>query len=174
MPMNEEQVRFCLRCGAALQPRQVDRRMRPSCPSCGWTYFDNARVAAAALLTEGQRVLLVQRRFPPFAGLWGLPAGFVDGGEDPAQTAARECAEETGLQVRPLRLVETLTGRIHPRGADVVLVYQAALVGGQLQAADDAGAADWFPLAALPPLAFPSTQRVLEKLAHGRFDLCSW
>ncbi len=166
----EKQARFCLRCGAALQLRQIAGRQRPSCPRCGWTFFANPRVAAAVVVVENQRILLVQRRFPPFAGLWALPAGFVDAGEEPALAAERECAEETGVQVCVERLIDVVTGRTHPRGADLVLVYQAQRTGGQLQAADDAQAAAWFSLDALPPLAFASTQRALEKILHRRLE----
>ncbi len=42
-------------------------------------------------------VLLLKRRYPPFAGLWAIPGGFVKLHEPLEQAARRELAEETGL-----------------------------------------------------------------------------
>lgn len=105
---------------------------------------------------DGPRVLLVQRRNPPFEGAWALPGGFVDEGEQVAQAAPRELAEETGLEVGPLGLlgVYDTPGR-DPRGWTVSVVY-IAHVECELEVAggDDARDARWFALDALPPLAF--------------------
>jgi ADP-ribose pyrophosphatase len=115
------------------------------------------------LIEREGRVLLVRRVNEPFRGLWTLPAGFVDAREDPAEAAARECFEETGLSVRVTRVLDVVAGREHERGADFVIVYQAEIVSGDLRAADDADAADWFRRDDLPPLAFKATQKVLAK-----------
>ncbi len=135
--------------------------VRPVCPQCGWIYFVDPKVAAAILVERDGRVLLVRRVNEPFRGLWTLPAGFVNGGEDPAEAAARECLEETGLQVRVTRVLDVIAGREHERGADFVIVYLAEVFGGELAAADDADAAEWFERGNLPPLAFKATQKVL-------------
>ena len=107
-------------------------------------------------------MLLVRRSNEPFRGLWTLPAGFINGGEDPAEAAARECFEETGLNVRVMRVLDIISGREHPRGADFIIVYQATVVGGELKPDDDADAVEWFAREDLPPLAFRATQKVLE------------
>lgn len=46
-----------------------------------------------------ERVLLVEHLFHPRFP-WGLPGGWLDRGEDPADTVVREFREETGLRVR--------------------------------------------------------------------------
>jgi ADP-ribose pyrophosphatase YjhB (NUDIX family) len=125
-------------------------------------YFADPKVAAAVLVEQDGRVLLVRRINEPFRGLWTLPAGFVDAEEDPAQAAARECLEETGLTVRVTRVLEVVAGREHPRGADFVIVYAAEVESGELAAADDADAAGWFDRSDLPPLAFKATRLVLQ------------
>lgn len=47
--------------------------------------------------TEPRLVLIRQYRYPLDAYIYELPAGLVDAGETPAQAAAREMKEETGL-----------------------------------------------------------------------------
>ena len=154
---------FCPRCGTAVVYEEKFGMIRPVCPQCGWIHFVDPKVAAAVLVEQEGRVLLVRRVNEPFRGLWTLPAGFVNGGEDPAEAAARECLEETGLSVRVKRVFDIVAGKEHPRGADFVIVYQAELVGGELHPADDADAVEWFPREDLPPLAFRATQKVLAR-----------
>jgi ADP-ribose pyrophosphatase YjhB (NUDIX family) len=93
--------------------------------------------------------------------LWSFPAGFINAHEDPAEAAARECLEETGLQVQVLGLAALVSGREHPRGADFVLVYFAKITGGSLVPGDDAEQAVFFERSALPPLAFRATRVAL-------------
>lgn len=155
------QIKFCPRCGSAVTLEDKFGKVRPVCPSCGWIYFADPKVAAAVLVEQDGRVLLVRRANEPYRGLWTLPAGFVDAEEDPARAAERECYEETGLTVRVTRVLEVVSGREHPRGADFVIVYAAEVESGILQAADDADAVEWFPRSDLPPLAFKATQKIL-------------
>lgn len=147
--------------------KKVMGEVRPACPACGFVYYTDPKVAAGALLVEDRSVLLVRRTVDPYIGAWSIPAGFVNAFEDPAQAAARECREETCLEVQVDGLYEMITGREHPRGADIFLVYLAKRVGGTLRAADDADGAAWFSLDDLPQLAFQSTRRILEKLKSG-------
>ena len=153
---------FCPRCGAPVTHEERFGKVRPVCPQCGWIHFVDPKVAAAVLVIHEGRVLLVRRVNEPFRGLWTLPAGFVNGGEDPAEAAERECLEETGLTVRVTGVFNIVSGREHPRGADFVIVYHADVFGGDLKADDDADAVDWFDGENLPPLAFRATQKVLQ------------
>jgi len=155
-------IKFCPRCATKVNRVESFGAVRPVCPQCGWIYFQDPKVAAAVLVEKDGRVLLVRRVNEPFRGMWTLPAGFVNGGEDPAEAAARECLEETGLTVCVTHVLEVIPGREHERGADFVIVYHAEVAGGELVPADDADAAEWFPRDALPPLAFRATQLVLE------------
>lgn len=159
----DEQVKFCTRCGAEVKREEKFGLIRPICPQCGWIFFVDPKVAAAVLIEKDSRVLLVRRANEPYRGLWTLPAGFVNGGEDPAQAAARECLEETGLSVVVKRVLDVIAGREHNRGADFIIVYTAEILSGELTPADDADAADWFAYDDLPPLAFEATRKVLIK-----------
>jgi ADP-ribose pyrophosphatase len=57
--------------------------------------------AVMMAVDEKKRILLVrQYRLPAGKNLWELPAGSVDPGEKPLQTARRELIEETGYRAR--------------------------------------------------------------------------
>ena len=159
-----DEYRYCPRCATLLERQLRFGKERPVCPACGWIYFTDPKVAAAVLVVESGRVLLVRRVNDPQRGLWSLPAGFVDAGEDPAAAAARECLEETGLRVVITGLMDVMFGQEHPRGAHIVIVYRAVVQGGVLHPDDDVDQVEFHDLAALPPLAFRSTQNILDRL----------
>jgi len=151
------QLNYCPQCGHRLEDREAHGRLRRACPACDVIVFREHKVAAGVLVHRQGEVLLVRRRLDPQRGLWSLPAGFVDFGEDPAETALRECREETGLEVEIAGLLAVVAGREHQRGADIVIVYSARCVGGDLAPADDVDGAAYFGPDRLPPLAFRAT-----------------
>jgi 8-oxo-dGTP diphosphatase len=63
-----------------------------------------------------RRLLLIRRGHAPSAGLWSVPGGRMEPGETEAQAVVREVAEETGLRVRPDRVL----GRVRIEGDGVV------------------------------------------------------
>jgi ADP-ribose pyrophosphatase YjhB (NUDIX family) len=62
------------------------------------------------------RLLLIRRGHAPSAGLWSVPGGRMEAGETEAEAVVREVAEETGLRVRPDRVL----GRVRIDGDGVV------------------------------------------------------
>lgn len=102
------------------------------------------------------QVLLIQRKKPPFANHWALPGGFVDQ-DEPLETAARrELQEETGLAGMALQQLAAFgdPGR-DPRGWTVSVAFWGWVTEALIaRAGDDAAHAAWWPLDALPPLAF--------------------
>ena len=163
-------LNYCPRCGHALENKEAFGRTRRFCPACDRVIFHEHKVAAGVLVEREGQVLLVRRRMGLRRGLWTFPAGFVDFNESPAQAAARECREETGLEVEITGLLDVVAGREHERGADIIIVYRARIVGGELTAADDADRVAFFTPdgADLPPLAFHATQVVLDKWRDSR------
>lgn len=65
--------------------------------------------AASVALIDRDKVLLIQRARPPYDGLWTLPGGRLEPGEDAEACAVREVREEVGLRVFALRPVSRLT-----------------------------------------------------------------
>lgn len=161
----ENEIKYCPRCASALELGERFGRQRLYCPRCDWVYFADPKVAVAALIEQEGQILLVRRGNDPQRGLWTLPAGFVDAGEDPREALVRECLEETGLKVRVTRLFDVLYGLEHSRGAHILIVYRAQIVSGTPRPGDDVDGVRFFQRDALPPLAFSTTQRILQKLA---------
>jgi ADP-ribose pyrophosphatase YjhB (NUDIX family) len=157
-------VNYCLRCGTQLVLAERYGRQRKTCPACDWVYFADPKVAVATLIVQDGKVLLVRRNINPNRGMWTLPAGFVDAGEDPVHAAKRECLEEAGVQVKVSGLITVLFGQEHPRGAHIIIFYQADIVSGKLTPGDDVDQVAFFDRSSLPPLAFQSTYQVLNIL----------
>jgi ADP-ribose pyrophosphatase YjhB (NUDIX family) len=74
------------------------------CPHCGFRYYFNPTVSAAAILvrSDGQ-VLLIRRAKEPALGKWAFPGGFIDFDEAAETALRRELQEELGLRVEGLR-----------------------------------------------------------------------
>lgn len=164
--MIEGTLKYCPLCGTELSERYHTGRMRPSCPNCMWVYFPDPKVAVAVLLKKEEQVLLVQRRYDPQKGHWTMPSGFVDAGEDPKVAAERECLEETGLAIADIKLVDVIFSQEHPRGASILIVYQAKIKSGKLKPGDDVTQAKFYAIDNLPTLAFTSTKEILNLYAN--------
>ncbi len=102
------------------------------------------------------KVLLIQRGNEPFKGCWAFPGGFMNMDETTEQCAIRELEEETGLVVSNLQQIGAYSKVDRdPRGRTVTVAYLASVDASvPVMGQDDAAKAEWFPLSALPPLAF--------------------
>ena len=118
--------------------------------------------ADCVVVRSGSEVLLVRRGGEPFKGCWALPGGFMEMDETIEHCAVRELEEETGLRFaeQDLRLIGVYSapGR-DPRGRTVTAAFRVEsgerrAESGEPVAGDDAAEVRWWPLAALPPLAF--------------------
>ena len=141
--------------------------MRPTCPSCAYIWYRNPVPAAGVILVRDGCVLLVKRKFEPRAGWWCLPAGFMEAGETPEQSAVRELQEETGVIAQLTGLFGVYAGFDDPRVRAVLILYTGDATGGEERAGDDALELAWFPLDALPDeLAFASHRQALAELVE--------
>ncbi len=115
---------------------------------------------------EGKmKVLLVQRKHPPFKGKWALPGGFMNIDETLHAAALRELKEETGIEqmdLQPFRVFDE-PGR-DPRGRTVTLVFYGFTdsIPENAIAGDDAASLDWFEVDDLPELGFDHEKIIAE------------
>jgi len=162
---------YCLRCGRALEDRELFGRVRRACPDCGWIHFRSAPVAAGSILFQEDRLLLIRRKHPPLQDHWSFPCGFQEADESPAQAAEREAREETGLEVRAGDVFGVFFDHNGAKNV-VVVVYRGEITGGTLRPGDDAAEVRAFPLRETPEnLAFPSSFEVVRRLrAEARLE----
>lgn len=124
--------------------------------------------AVLAVVPRGQEVLLVQRRNPPDAGLWGFPGGKVDFGEALMAAAERELREETGVRARAVRVLTALDVIGQGAAPDHHFVLIAVLcdwLEGEPVAADDAQDARWVALAELDRLPLSKDVAAVARMA---------
>lgn len=160
-----EEFAYCPHCAAPLVTRPVGDKPRRACPECGYVYFTDPKVGVGVFVVDDGKVLLVRRRVPPEKGKWSIPAGFLDSGENPQETAVREAREETNLIVEIEELVDVYFNPASGGpGASIFILYRARLLGGELCAGDDADDAAFFGLDELPELAFASTRDAIRRL----------
>ena len=170
--MNVGSFEFCPYCGTALRMQHAFARVRPTCPSCGYVYFKDPKVAVIGLITDADHLLMIQRGVDPAKGKWALPGGFMDAGEMPEEALVREVDEEVGLSVQVDDLLDIFPMVGHgSTSRGIVIAYRASpLVPGRarLLSQDDVIAADWFTHDNLPEeIAFDSTQSLISRWHNG-------
>ena len=120
------------------------------------------RLTVDGIVCRGNEILLVQRAFDPFKGRWALPGGFVEYGETVEAAVCREVREETGLLVKPCGLAGVYSDPSRdPRGHTVTVVMYCEVVSGTLGGDHEVQDLRYFPVRALPAMAFDH-----EKIIH--------
>ncbi|TFB86242.1 NUDIX domain-containing protein [Cryobacterium algoricola] len=127
-------------------------------------------IGVTAVVVRGDEALLVRRADN---GNWSNVAGVVDPGEEPADAAAREVLEESGLVAEVDALVGVFASEPlqyangdHAQYLDVLFLCR--WVSGEPHPADGENtAAAWWPLDALPPLPGTHDERLRLALAHA-------
>ena len=106
------------------------------------------------------KVLLVRRGGEPFKGEWAFPGGFLHMDETAEEGALRELREETALTPSAIGQLGVFSDVDRdPRERVITIAWYALVKPSEVVGGDDAAEAAWFPVDALPPLAFD----------HGKF-----
>jgi ADP-ribose pyrophosphatase YjhB (NUDIX family) len=141
---------WCPLCRSRLELREVCDRVRLACSNrhCQYVHWDNPKPVVLALIERDGKLVLVRRKVNPAIGSWCLPGGFLEEGESAEEACVREVAEETHLVVK----VDRLLGTYSPCHSvnEIILVYSAVIVGGELAPGDDADKAEVFGKDELP------------------------
>lgn len=124
-------------------------------------------------ITRGEEVLLIKGA--PNKRLWANRyngvGGHVERGEDVGSAALREVGEETGLDVRHMRLCGTVMVDASDEIGIAIYVFRAEYAGGVLVASEE-GALEWIRVERLPELPVVDDLRVIlpRVLRHSMGD----
>jgi NADH pyrophosphatase NudC (nudix superfamily) len=165
-------MKFCPRCGGAMELVQFEEHLRPRCTSCGFVLFMNPYPTVSVLIVQDGRFLLARRAPHSFRpGVWCLPGGFVEWEEDFLTAGRREALEETGLVIQIDALVNVVSSFLGPNIHPLNLALLAHPVGGEAKGGDDIDLVDWFtPDAPLPEMAFDSDVHLLTRYFEAPFE----
>lgn len=119
-------------------------------------------VGVGGVIVSHGRALLVKRGKPPLEGQWSIPGGLLEIGETLMEGVRREMREETGMDVRPLDLIDVferieLDGGGKARYHYVVLDYLCEATGGEARAGDDVTHVAWASAEELEQYSLSST-----------------
>ena len=119
------------------------------------TTYKKPSLTVDGIIKKEGKILLIERKNPPFKGMYAIPGGFVEYGETVENAVIREIEEETGLKTEIKRLVGVYSDPDRdPRGHTVSSVYHLNPFGGKLKEGSDAVDARYFKIDNLPDLAF--------------------
>lgn len=131
--------------------------------------YATAKIDVRGAVIRGGQLLLVKEKVD---GLWTMPGGWADVGENPASMVAREVLEESGFIVRPFRVVGVFDANRGGRPMEFYhaykIVFLCEITGGEATPSHETLEVAFFDPAHLPPLSKNRTneRHVAEVLAH--------
>lgn len=155
---------YCQNCGGKLELKgDREGKIRAICPACGFILYKNPIPAVAIFVqNDAGEVLLVKRLCEPQAGMWALPSGYIEIDMSPQQNAIAEMQEETGLIGEVEHFIDWYYGYSPIYLRTLSLGFKMKVLGGTLQAGDDACDARFFALDEFPPIAFAAHRHFIK------------
>lgn len=161
-------LKSCPFCTVTLTVVEIGGKDRLACVQCEFVHWNNPKPVTATVVPVNDGVVLVKRKYEPYVGDWCLPGGFIEATEHPAESAAREVFEETGLEVKITKLLDAASPG---RGINVVILfYEGTPISGTLTPGDDADDARVFTREELSSVkvAFALHQRIIDEWFEAR------
>ena len=86
-------------------------------------------VGVGGVVVRDGKVLLVRKTYPPSAGHWLIPGGYLEPGETLAQGASREIWEEAGVRVQIEGIIAVRSRTQDEGSTDTYVVFLAVATG---------------------------------------------
>ena len=104
--------------------------------------------AVGAIVIKEDTVLLIKRAKEPSAGQWSIPGGKIELGETLAEAAVRETVEETGVEIRPDKVVNTYDNIIRDSSGEIkyhylIVYYLADHICGEARVSAETSGVMW-------------------------------
>jgi ADP-ribose pyrophosphatase YjhB (NUDIX family) len=122
----------------------------------------------AAVIKEG-KILLVHERSD---NKWSMPGGWADVGDVPSEVAIRETKEESGYDVKPVKVIGVFDANRSGRQLEFFhafkIVFLCELLGGEAATSDETQDVGFFNFDDLPPLSPNRTNEnhITQIIAH--------
>ncbi|RHW39071.1 NUDIX domain-containing protein [Neobacillus notoginsengisoli] len=118
------------------------------------TGYATPKVDIRAVVFRDNKILMVKEKAD---GKWALPGGWADIGSTPSEVAVKEVKEESGFDVKTVKLIAVLDKKCHPHPPSPFYSYklfiQCEIVGGQPEEGIETSGVGFFSENELPPLS---------------------
>lgn len=120
------------------------------------TQPDTVPVGIACFVWRDGKFLMMHRSGKHAGGMWSVPGGHLERGESWEETAAREVAEETGMQIKNIRFMAVTNDIMPPSKHYVSIWMEADWASGEPQNLEPEKCSDmlWCDFASLPTPLF--------------------
>lgn len=169
--------KYCPQCGSKVR-RGCFQENIFSCSQCHYKQYFNPKPVVLALIKLGNEIILAKRGIRPYKGYWGMPGGFVNYGESPADALRRELREELGIKKCKITRIVAAYHEWYVMSKERlslnVTIFQVSLPSGTiLQPGDDSVEVGKFPLRSLPSrIAFLGQRKFLKLLTPSSSTNC--
>ncbi len=166
-----EHINYCSNCGSKVTfgPVPDDDRPRHHCEDCSTILYQNPNMVVGCIPIWQDKILMCKRAIEPRYGLWTLPAGFLEFGENAEDGAVRETIEEAHAEVEIKRLFSVYS---LPKVGQVYLMFLAELQNLNFSAGKESLEVKLFRQKEIPwdEMAFSAVKFTLEKFCEHQFD----
>lgn len=132
------------------------------------TGYATPKVDIRAVVFQNNKILMVREKMD---GGWSLPGGWADIGFTPTEVAVKEVKEESGFDVKAMKLLAVHDKKCHPHPPSPYHVYKifilCEIVGGHAKSGTETSAVGFFDENELPPLSIERNTESQIKMAFS-------
>ena len=162
-------MNYCTNCGGLLllEVPAGDDRPRHCCRVCGLIHYRNPKMVVGCIPEWKDKILLCLRAIEPRAGLWTLPAGYLENHETVSEGARREVMEEACARVHDLQPYGLYN---IPHISQVYFFFRAQLENSNFEPTHESRDVRLFEEKEIPwgQLAFPVVEKMLKRYFQDR------
>jgi len=116
--------------------------------------YATPKIDVRAAVIKDDKILLVKEKTDK---RWAMPGGWADVGNIPSEVATRETKEESGFDVKPVKVIGVFDANRSGTPLEFFhafkIIFLCELLGGEAKTSDETEAVEFFYLEELPPLS---------------------